>query len=43
MEGILVVVCTFIAKCGLIAGIMGIMTRCVNMFVRAWSGKEDIF
>lgn len=43
MGGILATVGGFLAKAAIIAGFMGIMSRCFNMFVRAWSGKEDIF
>lgn len=42
MEGILVTVCSFLAKCGIVAGVIGIMTRILNIWVRAWQGKEDI-
>lgn len=42
MEGILVTVCTFLAKAGVIATVFGIMTRLLNIWIRAWSGKEEI-
>lgn len=42
MAGILTVVCSFLAKAGIIAAVMGIMTRVLNIWIRAWSGKEDI-
>ena len=41
MLGILSVVCTFLAKAGVVAGVIGIMTRVLNIWIRAWSGKED--
>ena len=42
MEGILVLVCTFLGKAGIVAAVMGIMIRVLNIWIRAWSGKEDI-
>lgn len=42
MAGILSVVCTFLGKAGIVAAVIGIMTRCLNIWVRAWSGKEDV-
>lgn len=42
MGGILTVVCSFLAKAGVVAGVMGLMTRALNIWIRAWSGKEDI-
>lgn len=43
MEGILVVVCDFLAQAAIIATVIGVMTRLINFWVRAWQGKEDIF
>lgn len=42
MAGILTVVCSFLGKAGIVAAVMGIMTRALNIWIRAWSGKEDI-
>lgn len=42
MDAILTLVCSFMAKAGIIAAVMGIMTRVLNIWIRAWSGKEDI-
>lgn len=42
MEGILVLVCTFLGKAGIVAAVFGIMTRLLNIWIRAWSGKEEI-
>ena len=42
MAGILTVVCSFLAKAGVVGGVMGLMVRCLNIWIRAWSGKEDI-
>lgn len=43
MEGILVVVCDFLAQAGIVATVIAVMTRLINFWVRAWQGKEDIF
>lgn len=43
MGAILTTVCTFLAKAAIVAGVMGLFTRCCNYMVRAFSGKEDIF
>jgi len=42
MTAILTLVCTYLGKAGIIAAVMGIMTRVLNIWIRAWSGKEDI-
>lgn len=42
MTAILTLVCTYLAKAGIVAAVMGIMTRVLNIWIRAWSGKEDI-
>lgn len=42
MEGILVTVCLFLGKAGVVATVIAIMTRLINIWIRAWSGKEEI-
>lgn len=42
MAGILTVVCTFLGKAALVATVMGILTRCFNIWIRAVTGKEEI-
>ncbi len=43
MEGILSLVCSFLAEAAVVATVFGIMTRLINYWVRAWQGKEDVF
>lgn len=43
MEGIFTVVSEFFGYAIIVASVFGILTRGGNMFVRAISGKEDIF
>lgn len=43
MSAFIVVCIEFLAKVGTAACCIGLFGRCVNMAVRAFSGKEDIF
>lgn len=43
MEGMIDLVCSFIADAAVVATVMGIMTRLINIWLRAVTGKEDIF
>lgn len=42
MAAVLEVVCSFLAKAAIVGIVIGIFTRCSNIFIRAFSGKEDI-
>lgn len=42
LAGILTVVASYMAKAGVVGLVFGIITRLLNIWIRAWSGKEDI-
>lgn len=42
LAGILSVVASYFAKAGIVGLVMGIITRVLNIWIRAWMGKEDI-